>query len=95
MNAPLSGLALPPSAEQARCAWVERLSRAELLSPLDRHLGRAVAELDGADELVAAAAALASRAVQLGHVCLDLQQLDLLPLVPEEQRALGWPQLRP
>jgi len=90
VNAPLPGL--PPSADPTRSAWVERLARAALLSPLDRHLGRAVAALDGADALVAAAAALASRAVQLGHVCLDLTELDLAQLVPEDQRALGdWP----
>jgi exodeoxyribonuclease V alpha subunit len=87
----MPGLAAAAPA-QTPLGWVERLARASVLSPLDRHLGRAVRELDGADELVATAAALASRAVQLGHVCVDLTRLDLRELAPEEEPDRGaWP----
>jgi exodeoxyribonuclease V alpha subunit len=72
----LAGPALP---------WVERLAQASVLSPLDRHLARAVRALDGANDLVATAAALASRAVQLGHVCVDLTRLDLMELLPRNE----------
>jgi exodeoxyribonuclease V alpha subunit len=61
---------------------VEALAQAEALSSLDRHLAYAVFALDGADENVALGAALASRAVQLGHVCVDLSRLDFAELAP-------------
>jgi exodeoxyribonuclease V alpha subunit len=60
--------------------WIDELAAAGVLSPLDRHRARAVSMLDGADELVALAAGLASRAVQLGHVCVDLARFDLTEL---------------
>jgi exodeoxyribonuclease V alpha subunit len=75
-------------------ALVERLARAGALSPLDRHLARAVSMLEPCDPLVALAAALASRAVQLGHVCVDLSRLELaeLDLNPDPALDAGpWP----
>lgn len=92
MSAPSVPEPGPLPAAPAPLGWVERLAQAAVLSPLDRHLGRAVRALDGADDRVAVAAALASRAVQLGHVCVDLTQLDLAQLLPDEERARGgWP----
>jgi exodeoxyribonuclease V alpha subunit len=73
---------------------VERLARAGALSPLDRHLAYAISALEQSDPLVALAAALASRAVQLGHVCVDLSRLDLAELELDPEPALAadpWP----
>jgi exodeoxyribonuclease V alpha subunit len=64
----------------SRLAWVTALAEAEALSSIDRHLAHAVFALDGADEHVALGAALASRAVQLGHVCVDLSRFDFAEL---------------
>jgi exodeoxyribonuclease V alpha subunit len=73
-------------------ALVERLARAGALSPLDRHLAYAIGALEPNAPLVALAAALASRAVQLGHVCVDLSLLDLAELeLSPEPAALPWP----
>ena len=45
------------------------------LEPLDYYFARAIAQLAGcADEAVMLAAALASRASRMGHVCLDLNE---------------------
>jgi exodeoxyribonuclease V alpha subunit len=63
-------------------AWVALLAEAEAISSIDRHLAHAVFALEGADEHVALGAALASRAVQLGHVCVDLSRLDFAELAP-------------
>jgi exodeoxyribonuclease V alpha subunit len=63
-------------------ARVQVLADAEVLSSLDRHLAHAVFALDGADEHAALGAALASRAVQLGHVCVDLSRFDFAELAP-------------
>jgi exodeoxyribonuclease V alpha subunit len=91
--APATAATTPPRGAPA-LALVERLARAGALSPLDRHLARAVSMLEPGDPLVALAAALASRAVQLGHVCVDLSQLDLaeLELEPDPELAASpWP----
>jgi exodeoxyribonuclease V alpha subunit len=68
--------ASPPSA----LPLIDALARAGVLSPLDRHLAYAVFALDAADPLLALGAALASRAVQLGHVCVDLSRFDFAEL---------------
>jgi len=72
-------------------AVVERLARAGVLSPLDRHLARAVHALQGCDPLTALGAALASRAVQLGHVCLDLRRLSFAELDADDALEGDWP----
>ena len=51
---------------------LEQLWSYGVLSPLDYHFARSLVALGGADDETVACAALASRAVQLGHVCLDL-----------------------
>jgi exodeoxyribonuclease V alpha subunit len=68
--------AAPPSA----LPLIDALARGGVLSPLDRHLAYAVFALDSADPLLALGAALASRAVQLGHVCVDLSRFDFAEL---------------
>ena len=83
------------SAAPPALAVIEHLARSGVLTPLDRHLGRAVHALEGADEHVALGAALASRAVQLGHVCVDLSRLDFHELCPAEELAkvgAAWPE---
>jgi exodeoxyribonuclease V alpha subunit len=76
----------------APLALIDELGRVGVLSPLDRHLARAVYALDGADSSVALGAALASRAVQLGHVCVDLARLDFRELCPpDELTGSAWP----
>jgi len=80
-----------PVALAGPLALVERLALAGVLSPLDRHLARAVHALAGCDPLTALGAALASRAVQLGHVCLDLRRLSFAELGGEEALGEDWP----
>jgi hypothetical protein len=81
----------PPMAAGA-LARVDELAAAGVLASLDRHLARAVFALEGADELVALGAALASRAVQLGHVCVDLSRFDFDALGPPGVLTPGvWP----
>ena len=53
-------------------ALIDELGRLGVLSPLDRHLARAVYALEGADSSVALGAAHASRAGKNGPVCVDL-----------------------
>ncbi len=89
-------------------SWPELdwLREAEVLAPLDVHFARTLARLAGdARPEVLLAAALASRAVQQGHVCLDLARWagrpvaggpDGLPVVDADGRARGdlaWPDL--
>jgi exodeoxyribonuclease V alpha subunit len=98
-NAPAgAGSLLRSDARPAALALIDGLARDGVLSPLDRHLAHAVFALDGADPLLALGAALASRAVQLGHVCVDLSRFDFAELgridrpsgqVPEATR--DWP----
>jgi exodeoxyribonuclease V alpha subunit len=71
---------------------IDQLARVGVLAPLDRHLAHAVRALDGSDPAVALGAALASRAVQLGHVCVDLSRLDFHELcAPDELGDAAWP----
>lgn len=94
-----SGAASARAAQRSALPLIDALAQAEVLSPLDRHLAYAVFSLDPADPLLALGAALASRAVQLGHVCVDLSRLDLSELGARldvaAQRALDasgdWP----
>lgn len=88
---PLDDLSARPPAAGA-LARVDELAAAGVLSSLDRHLAHAVFALEGADELVALGAALASRAVQLGHVCVDLSRFDFDQLAPPGVLTPGvWP----
>jgi exodeoxyribonuclease V alpha subunit len=93
-----SGLTPAGTAQRPALPLIDALARAGVLSPLDRHLAYAVFALDAADPLLALGAALASRAVQLGHVCVDLSRLDFAELAARldiEQRPLEagseWP----
>ncbi len=82
----------PPGACEPRL--LELLSSEGVLSPLDYHFARALSALPGADDDSVLAAALASRAVQLGHVCVDVSELDFTQLLPRESSALegvAWP----
>jgi exodeoxyribonuclease V alpha subunit len=77
---------------------VEALRQAELLAPLDAHFALAIGRIGGeAREEVLLAAALVSRHVGNGHVCLDLAQVtEREGLVDEagEQLEVTWPPLR-
>ncbi len=72
------------------------LREAGALSPLDEHFGRAMARLAGdARPEIELAAALASRDVGNGHVCLDLRRLAEGPVLADESGVpvvgLSWP----
>jgi exodeoxyribonuclease V alpha subunit len=60
---------------------LEQLWSFGVLSPLDYHFARSLAALGGANEETLFCAALASRAVQMGHVCLDLTRVQDLRFV--------------
>src|SRR5690606_17661118 len=69
---------------------LERLRDAGLLSDLDVQFARALARLgEEEDDRVVEAAALASRGVRLGQVCLDLE--DPAPDPPPDTVAGEWP----
>lgn len=73
---------------------LELLRARGVVGAIDVHFARAVARLAGAsDPLVEVAAALASRAVQAGHVCLDLERLGALPTEDGEPLDVAWPSL--
>ena len=77
---------------------IERLRSAGVLSPLDEHFARAMARLGGdAREEVMLAAALASRQVGNGNVCLDLTHLATESMLYDEAGELvaaqPWPPL--
>ena len=55
---------------------LEQLWSYGVLSALDYHFARSLAALGGANEETLFCAALASRAVQLGHVCLDVTRVE-------------------
>ncbi len=73
------------------------LAAAGVLGPLDVQLARTLGRLGGEQrEAVLLAAALASRAVQQGHVCAELQRLAGRPLCDALGAVLGdgtWPLL--
>ena len=60
---------------------LEQLWSFGVLSPLDYHFARSLVALGGANEETLFCAALASRAVQMGHVCLDLTRVQDLRFV--------------
>jgi len=75
----------------------QRLRARAVLSPLDWHFATVLAELTGErDDAVVAAATLVSRAVRLGHVCLDLEQVvggEAVRVEGEESVVEDWPAL--
>jgi exodeoxyribonuclease V alpha subunit len=67
-----------------------------VLTEIDCHLGRALLRFESSDQpLAALAGALTSRAVQAGHVSLDLAHLASEPVVDREDNliAVAWPSL--
>ncbi len=75
---------------------LELLARAGALDPLDRELARALGRIAGErDDDVLLAAALASRAVQHGHLSADLPRLSAAPILgrDEEEVPVRWPPL--
>lgn len=69
-----------------------RLSTAGVLSPLDVHFTLAMADLSTDEEpSVLLAAALTSRAIRHGHVCLDLARTLASPLIDGEGRPIPLP----
>ncbi|MEY4550738.1 MAG: hypothetical protein RL685_6933, partial [Pseudomonadota bacterium] len=73
---------------------LEQLWSYGVLSPLDYHFARSLAALGGsgdarADDESAFCAALASRAVQLGHVCLDLNRIQDLRFADRQAGRSG------
>jgi exodeoxyribonuclease V alpha subunit len=71
---------------------------APALGPVDLETARALGRIAGeSDDVVLAAVALASRAVQHGHVCADLPRLMGTPLLDrdENELAVSWPELGP
>jgi exodeoxyribonuclease V alpha subunit len=81
-------------------ATIETLRAAGILSPLDEHFARAVGRI-GADERpdVLLAAAMISRQVSNGHVCLDLGRLTQMSTVYDDAgqpvAEHAWPSLQP
>jgi exodeoxyribonuclease V alpha subunit len=60
-----------------------------VLAPLDRHFAQGIAKIAGErDPRVLLAAALASRAVQHGHVCVDLARLRDAPLLDADEQPV-------
>jgi exodeoxyribonuclease V alpha subunit len=86
MSEPRSAVELP---------LLERLKAQGVLSPLDYHFARQLLGVaEESSEHVALCAALASRAVQQGHVCVDLTRLDRAPLLDDNDEpvtGITWP----
>jgi exodeoxyribonuclease V alpha subunit len=66
---------------------LEQLWSYGVLSALDYHFARSLEALGGANEESLIFAALASRAVQLGHVCLEITRIEDLRFVDRTPRA--------
>ncbi|MEM6992792.1 MAG: exodeoxyribonuclease V subunit alpha [Myxococcota bacterium] len=71
---------------------LQRLAATGVLAPLDVHFSLAMDELSAGEEpSVLLAAALVSRAVRHGHVCLDLRRTLATPLIDAEGRPVPLP----
>ena len=85
-------MAIPQTAE---LPLLERLKAQGVLSPLDYHFARQLLGIAQENsEHVALCAALASRAVQQGHVCVDLARLEQAPPLDDHDepvRGVVWP----
>ncbi len=70
-----------------------QLHRTGALQAIDLHLGLLLLRLEPDEPLVGLAAALVSRAVQAGHVCLDLPHLLEQPLLDQTDTPIDihWP----
>ena len=66
---------------------LEQLWSYGVLSALDYHFARSLEALGGANEETLFCAALASRAVQLGHVCLDVTRVEDLRFADRAPQA--------
>lgn len=76
----------PPAAQ----SLLEQLWSYGVLSALDYHFARSLSALSGgADDETAFCAALASRAVQLGHVCLDLTHIGDVRFADRQAQGAG------
>jgi exodeoxyribonuclease V alpha subunit len=82
-------------ASLAELPLLERLKAQGVLSPLDYHFARQLLGVaQETSEHVALCAALASRAVQQGHVCVDLARLAQVPPLDDHDepvRGVVWP----
>ena len=79
----------PPAMSDLALPTVADLRRGEVLSPLDHRFAEAMGRLAGDQRpLVLLAAALASRAVRKGHVCLELPRWVHTPLVRDDGSPL-------
>ncbi len=77
-------------------ALLKQLQELGVLSEIDRHFASCLSRLTStADPSVIVAAALTSRAVQAGHVCLDLDHLRTQPLLDADENPVSveWPAL--
>lgn len=71
---------------------LHRLATAGVLTPIDVHFAIALTELSPDEEpSVVLAAALTSRAVRNGHVCLDLPRALSTTLIDVEGQPVPWP----
>jgi len=71
---------------------LQRLTTAGVLTPIDVHFAVALTELSPDEEpSVVLAAALTSRAVRNGHVCLDLPRALSTTLIDVEGQPVPWP----
>ena len=72
----------------------EELYQQGALLAIDLHFARVVRDLTpGADPLLSLGAALASHAVQTGHVCLDLERAPLLLAHGDLPISFPWPSM--
>ncbi len=68
---------------------IQQLVQRGALSPLDRHFALTLGRLTGEESrAVLLGAALASRAVQRGHVCVDLARLHDVPLLDADDQPI-------
>ncbi|HKO91803.1 MAG TPA: hypothetical protein VJU61_11650, partial [Polyangiaceae bacterium] len=89
-SAAVDGAAPEPLASTVaapRLSLLEALWQYGVLSPLDYHFALALRALGDDSEETPFCAALASRAVQLGHVCLDLRRVPDLRFVERSTDA--------
>lgn len=72
---------------------IDRFSERGVFSALDRHFALTLARLRPSSDVAVLGAALASRAVQHGHVCADLRRLTTSALLDREEQPIVEPRL--
>jgi exodeoxyribonuclease V alpha subunit len=86
---------VPASVSSAPPSLLELLWDNGALSALDYHFARTLGSLGEIDDDVLVCAALASRAVQLGHVCVDLRRVHDIQVLDRKQEGtpvpIVWP----